>query len=335
MKKIFTLALAAALALSLVACGEVDEESNSPASQTAEATDSEQDVEPSDGEQSEEAAPSAEDIRSENNIIDLIDGTGTVALTHTAMNGDGSVYGTYTYDFYKLDNGLPALETMFTSDEVGSTETVVSAGDGYAAAYDIYTGFSKSLTVIPTNRYEEQIDGFWDMIYPIAEGETVNSAAAQDGATVVDTFYIDKEYPESYQRALYYLDESGRIVFKEVTKYLVTEDAEIDPAQPYGIDTAPVMSVDTYSVEYGCERKLNLNTDEQLSEGETCELTVHILDGDYSETQVYNVSKDAIVMVMCGGDVYETYTDEAMTEVFDMSGISEDKAEIWARRIAA
>ena len=340
-KRLFVIILAAALALSLAACENVENpespESGSNPPAISESTENGGDTQPEGEETPEPEAPPAEvtveSIRNGNYIGDLLYNAGTVSLTYTALDSDGSVHGTNNIEFYYLDSGCPAIQNAFSSDEVGSAETMVLAGDGFAASFDIYTGFSKGITVIPTQYYEAQIEANWDMLYPEETYETITAVSEQDGATVVETFNYNEEYGEDYKRALYYLDGDGRIIYKEVTRYLVTEGAEIDPALPYGTDEAPVMSVDTYSVQYGAERVLNLTTDRELTEGDTCELTVHIIDGDYTETQTLNVAKDASVTVMDRWSVYETFTDEKMEmdDIFDMSGLSEDSLEIWAR----
>ena len=343
-KKFFAIVVTAALALSLAACDSgvtdgADVTTAAPAIESepivsgdaalgdaADVPDSEDVPAPDD------AVPevTVDSIKAGSNIIEILKNTDTVVVDATALNSDNTVYGTTHYEFYHLESGMPALQTVFTSDEVGSTESMVISEDGTAASYDVYTGYSGTVTVVPTKYYEDQIDANWAMLYP-DETEVVIDAAMQDGAVVVTTFSYDETYGEAYRRGLYYLDTEGRIVYKEVTSYLVTEDAEIDPNLVYGMDTAPVMAVDTYSVSYGADRTLDLSTKQDLTEGDTCALTIHIVDADGEETQTLNVVKDAFVVVMADGAVYETFTDEAMTDVFDAEDMSGDAVEIWAR----
>lgn len=346
MKRVLTVLIAVVFAMSLAACGNSVEENNTVTdgngvTAAADGADAVTEAEPEGNTEGETAVPdesgevpnvTIQDIVNKNYIADLVYNAGTVTLENTLYNNDSSVYGTYNYEFYTLDSGYPAVQLVFTSDEVGSSETMCLAGDGIAAEYDNYVGYTKTLTVIPTMFYEMQVEAFWEMMYPDSY-EQVVSVATQDGATVVVTFSYDESYGEDYKRCMYYLDDSGRIVYKEVTRYLVTEGAEIDPETVYGMDEAPVMSVDTYFVSYGEERKLNLTTDKDITEGDTCEFTVHIVDGDLTETQTFNVVHDAFIGVMAADTVYELYADEAMTEIFDMSTLANDTAEAWAKSV--
>ena len=346
MKRVLTVLIAVVFAMSLAACGNSVEENNTVTdgngvTAAADGADAVTEAETEGNTEGETAVPdesgevpnvTIQDIVNKNYIADLVYNAGTVTLENTLYNNDGSVYGTYNYEFYTLDSGYPAVQLVFTSDEVGSSETMCLAGDGIAAEYDNYVGYTKTLTVIPTMFYEMQVEAFWEMMYPDSY-EQVVSVATQDGATVVVTFSYDESYGEDYKRCMYYLDDSGRIVYKEVTRYLVTEGAEIDPETVYGMDEAPVMSVDTYFVSYGEERKLNLTTDKDITEGDTCEFTVHIVDGDLTETQTFNVVHDAFIGVMAADTVYELYADEAMTEIFDMSALANDTAEAWAKSV--
>lgn len=336
MKRVLAALLAAVLAMSLAACVKTVEKNDTVTGGEATAAVDDQETnaetEAAPDESGEALSVTLEDIVNKNYIAELVYNAGTVALDYTLYNDDNSVYGTYNYEFYTLDNGYPAVQLVFTSDEVGTSETVCLAGDGFAAEYDNYIGYTKSLTVIPTIFYEAQVDAFWEMMYPDPY-EQIVSADAQDDVTVVVTFSYDESYGQDYKRSMYYLDGSGRIVYKEVTRYLVTEGAIIDPETVYGMDQAPVMSVDAYSVRYGDERKLDLDTDKTLTEGDTCEFTVHIVDGDYTETQTLNVVHDAFVGVIAADTIYELYADEAMTEVFDMSNLANDTAEAWAKSV--
>ena len=344
-KKLLAIILSASLAISLCACGEIEIQScpdTTPEPEQTLGAENAEDgsstpEEPSEPESeaptdSEAAAVTLEDIAAKNSVCDLINEAGTVTVNYTAMNSDGSVYGNNLLEFYSLDDGSPAMQGLYESEEVGTSEIKCMMNEDFAAEYDIYRGFSGSVSVIPKNRYEEQIDAIWGMMYPSLPNETLIDVSEQDGATVVVTFDFDEEYGETYKRSLYYLDESGRIVYKEVTMYLVTENAVPDPETAYGVDTAPVMSIDTYSVQYGADRTLDLTTDSELSEGDVCELTVHITDGDYSETQTISVSKTAVVTVYGGGKVFETYTSDSlsMDDIFDAEDMESDELEIWA-----
>ncbi len=356
MKKFLSLLIAATFAVSLTACSDnagdtgsaentsasaeigetaADTEANTDAdvSESSEISDPESQPEevPADTDQPETWDITLEDIRDNNYIFSLLYDSKTVTVLSTVLNTDGTVYGNNTFEFYDLDNGYPAMQALFSSDEVGTSEIMCLANEDHAVEYDIYRGFSGSVSIIPTVHYEAQIDANWDMMYPKLPGEIITNVSEQDGDTLVETYNFDEEYGESYTRSLYYIGENGRIDYKEITMYLVTEDAEIDPYIPYGTDTAPVMSVNTYSVQYGAERTLDLATEKDLTEGDTCKVTAHISEGVYTETQTIDVLKNTVVNVMNRNSVYETYTDEAMTDIFDIEDMSGDEIEIWAR----
>lgn len=360
-KKILALILAAALALSLVACGDVEEPAveGGDGADNAAVTDSGDASVPDDAAAPDAAAspdetvpeetpvenaedvPAADgevpevnlyDVRNMNCLGTALYESQTVRTTWQWLESDRTVDSVDVFEFYYQDNGYPAMQAAYHNDESGDSETMLLAGDNYAASYDEYIGFNKTLTVIPTPYYEGQLDAFWDQICPNPDYEVLTNTSVQDGATVFETFSYDEEYGENYTRGLYYLDGKGRIIYKELTTYLVEENAEIDAYLPYGIDEAPIMYIDTYTVEYGVDRQLDLSTDKRLTEGDTCEVTVHIVEGDYTETQTVNVVKDALLMVMNSYSVYETFTDEAMTDIFDIAeDMTGDTLEIWAR----
>ena len=72
--------------------------------------------------------------------------------------------------------------------------------------------------------------------------------------------------------------------------------------------------------------------------GDVCEVTVHIVNGEETETQVLNVAKDAMLMVMSAAPdtqesdvvVYNFYADEGLTEFIDLVDLSGTTAEVWA-----
>ena len=343
-KRIFAIVLAVLTAFTATACGSGTNPGNS--TQTADSNSPEETVVSSAEETDLEMQTITEsavylpddltiqDIINWNYLGDLLYADKTISLVHSMLNEDRSEQAVYNYEFGYNGEGYPVVQCYCASESTGDSECVYTAGEGFAASYDRYPGYGNSITVIPTPYYTMQLEANWDMILPGSEFESVVDVSQQDGATLVVTFTYDEEYPEDYQRALYYLDGDGRIIFKEVTMYLVTEGAEVSADVPYGMDTAPILSIDTYSITYGAEPALSLATVEDLSTGDTCHLTVHIIDGDYTETQVFDVVRDALIMVMSDMPFY-VYSDEAQTKMVDQVDLSGDTAEVWAVKPAS
>ena len=350
-KKITALLLALLVAVTFAACASTDEPAdgndgnNAPAdnivTDEVEAPVDDGETAPeADGENVNQEVPdiTLQQIRDSNYLGDLMYANQTIRVVDTVLSSDLVATNTNTYEFSYNQEGYPIMQGLYKSEETGDAETYYYATDGLAASFDVYVGFSKSVTLFPTNQYTMNLENNWDWFLPNVDYEEIVDISLQDGATIVETLDYDEEYGQNYLRTLYYLDENMHIVYKETTYYLVTEGATVSKDIPYGMDTAPIVSVDRITFEYGTELSLDLSTKETLMTGDVCEVTVHIVNGEETETQVLNVAKDAMLMVMSAAPdnqesdvvVYNFYADEGLTEFIDLVDLSGTTAEVWA-----
>ncbi len=332
--KALAIVLCLSLALSLCACGDSPENpagGNVPEN-AGNGDDAGAAAPAANGEGIDVSALTLQDINTMNDVPALVDAYGTVTVEVNYLETATDPAASQNIEYYRNSDGYLCSEARYIDEIYGTSETVYSKTNDVPGALYNSMDDENWLNLFPASEYQEFCTTYFDVaVKPIvseaygeAAMEELQSVDPQDDVYTFITLAVDNnpDYP-TYVRALYYVDNLGRIVFKETMCYELVNGEVPDVA--FGMDEGECLTHNTYYISYGEDRALNLDTMSRMTSGETCELTVHFDD----ETQTINVSKD--VGVTASTDYFYTlfYTDADKTQQADFIDVAADKAEYW------